>query len=124
MKTILTLLLALALGNPMKFDKTVHDFGQIGTKDGPVSCVFEVTNEGSEDFTIFAVVSSCGCTDVKWTRESIAPGESGKITATYNNDEGPFTFDKTLTVYTSAQDKPVILHLKGQVVKNKRGSRK
>ena len=40
------------------------------------------------------------------------------ITATYSNDEGTGTFDKTLTVYTSAQKKPIILHLKGTVTKN------
>ena len=47
-----------------------------------------------------------------------SPGEKGVITATYSNDEGTGTFDKTLTVYTSAQKKPVILHLKGSVTKN------
>ena len=30
----------------------------------------------------------------------------------------PVQFDKTLTVYTSAQKKPIILHLKGSVTKN------
>ena len=50
-----------------------------------------------------------------WTREAIAPGAKGEIKATYSNDEGTGTFDKTLTVYTSAQKKPVILHLKGSV---------
>ena len=29
-----------------------------------------------------------------------------------------YILDKTLTVYTSAQKKPVILHLKGSVTKN------
>ena len=68
--------------------------------------------------SVFAVVPSCGCTDVVWPREAIAPGKTGVITATYSNDEGAGTFDKTLTVYTSAQKKPIILHLKGTVTKN------
>ena len=63
------------------------------------------------------MVSSCGCTGAEWTRESIAPGESGEVSATYTNDEGPYPFDKILTVYTSAQKKPVLLHLKGVVTK-------
>ncbi len=118
MKTLIALLLSLALSAPLNFDKTVHDFGQVSQNAGPLTCTFTVTNSSDEPLTIFAVVSSCGCTEVKWTRETIAPGEKGSVTATYSNDEGPTYFDKTLTVYTSAQKKPVILHLKGIVKKN------
>ena len=118
MKTLIALLLSLALSAPLNFDKTVHDFGQVSQNAGPLTCTFTVTNSSDEPLTIFAVVSSCGCTDVKWTRETIAPGGKGSVTATYSNDEGPTYFDKTLTVYTSAQKKPVILHLKGIVKKN------
>lgn len=117
MKTLLTLLLALAMGATFEFDKTVHDFGEISLKDGPLSCTFTVTNTGDEPLTIFAVVSTCGCTGATWTRESIAPGDSGEVSVTYTNDEGPYPFDKSLTVYTSAQKKPIVLHLRGTVVK-------
>ncbi len=120
MKSILTLLVAAALAAPIQFDKTVHDFGEIGAKSGKQRCTFTVTNDGEEPLSIFAVVPSCGCTDVVWPHEAIAPGAKGVITATYSNDEGPGTFDKTLTVYTSVQKKPIILHLKGAVTKNGR----
>ncbi len=118
MKSLIVLLLSLALGAQPAFDKTVHDFGQVSQSAGPLTCTFTVTNSSDEPLTIFAVVSSCGCTGVEWTRETIAPGEKGSIKATYSNDEGPTYFDKTLSVYTSAQKKPVILHLKGIVKKN------
>ncbi len=118
MTGILTLLLSLALGAPLSFDKTVHDFGQVALNSGPLSCTFTVTNDSGEPLNIFAVVSSCGCTKVSWTRETIQPGEKGEISATYSNDEGPTYFDKTLTVYTSAQKKAIILHMKGVVKKN------
>ena len=118
MKTLLTIVLAALLAGPIQFDKTVHDFGEISTKAGKQSCSFTVTNDTDEPLSIYAVVPSCGCTDVVWPREAIAPGQKGVITATYSNDEGTGTFDKTLTVYTSAQKKPIILHLKGSVSKN------
>ena len=102
-------------GGIAEFDKTVHDFGEVLTTDGPLSCKFTVSNISAKPINIVTVVSSCGCTDVVWTREAIAPGAKGEIKATYSNDEGTGTFDKTLTVYTSAQKKPVILHLKGSV---------
>lgn len=119
MNCIIAILLSLVLqaGGPVSFDKTVHDFGEVSQKDGELSCTFTVTNTGDEPLIIFAVVSSCGCTNVTWTRETIAPGEKGKVTATYSNDEGPYPFDKRLSVYTSADSKPVILHFKGVVRK-------
>ena len=107
----------VAAGVP-QFDKAVHDFGTVRLKDGPLECVFTLTNGAEEPCTILAVVSSCGCTDVNWTRETLAPGATGTVTATYANEDGPYPFDKTLTVYLSTQKKPIILHLKGVVKKN------
>ena len=99
----------------LAWDKTVHDFGDVSVSDGPLSCTFTLTNKGSESISIFEVVSSCGCTDVKWTKGSIAPGEKGTITATYKNEDGPLPFDKTLTVYISGVKRPVVLRLRGVV---------
>lgn len=113
-------LLMLALSVlPFEFDKTIHDFGVVGQNDGELECTFTISNNSEEDLSIFAVISSCGCTSVQWTREDIKPGEKGTINATYKNEDGPYPFDKTLTVYTSAQKKPVVLHMKGKVVKGK-----
>ena len=102
------------------WDKTVHDFGDVSVSDGPLSCTFTLTNKGSKPLSIFEVVSSCGCTDVKWTKGSIAPGEKGTITATYKNEDGPIPFDKTLTVYISGVKRPVVLRLRGVVHEKKK----
>jgi hypothetical protein len=102
------------------FDKMVHDFGDVSVSDGPLTCTFTVTNNGTEPVAIFEVVSSCGCTDVTWTREPLQPGKSGTISATFRNEDGPFPFDKTLTVYVSGQRKPVILRLRGVVHEQKK----
>ena len=104
----------------ISWDKTVHDFGDVSVKDGPLSCTFTVTNNGTEPVTIFEVVSSCGCTDVKWSREKIQPGKTGTVSATYKNEDGPMPFDKTLTVYISGVKKPVILRLRGVVHEKKK----
>ena len=97
----------------VSFDKTVHDFGDIMVTDGPKDCSFTVTNVSSSPIAITLVTSSCGCTDVTWTREPLMPGKTGKIHATFSNDQGPYPFDKTLTVRISALKKPVILRLRG-----------
>jgi len=109
-----------AAESPITWDKTVHDFGDISVKDGPVSCTFTLTNNSSEPITIFEVVSSCGCTAVKWTKEKIQPGKTGTISATYKNEDGPAPFDKTLTVYVSGVKRPVILRLRGVVHEKKK----
>ncbi len=102
------------------FDKTVHDFGDVSITDGPLSCTFTLTNKGSEPISIYEVVSSCGCTDVTWTKGTIAPGQSGSISATYKNEDGPLPFDKTLTVYISGVKRPVVLRLRGVVHEKKK----
>ena len=112
--------LALLADNPVRWDKTVHDFGDVSVTDGPLTCTFTLTNDGQEPLAIFEVVSSCGCTDVKWTREPIQPGKSGTVSATYKNEDGPMPFDKTLTVYISGVKRPVILRLRGVVHEKKK----
>ena len=101
------------LGNGLVLDKKTHDFGDILIANGPVSCTFTIQNKGSKAAVIYNVVTSCGCTDVKWTREPIRPGGKGTISITYSNDEGPYPFDKSLTVYVSDVKKPVILRVRG-----------
>lgn len=131
MKRLIYILLSWALpivsfaqvniGSGLTLDKTTHDFGDILMEDGPVSCTYTVTNNGNKASVIYNVISSCGCTDVKWTREPIRPGEKGKISVTYSNDEGAYPFDKNLTVYFSDIKKPVILKIRG-VSHNKKKS--
>lgn len=117
-KFLIPLIMVAALSGPeASFDKTVHDFGKVTLRDGALSCSFRVTNTGDEDLYIQSVLSSCGCTEVKWTRTAINPDGTGIIEATYSNDEGPYPFDKTLTVYTSGSKKPTVLHLRGVVRK-------
>lgn len=101
------------LGNGLVLDKKIHDFGDILLSSGPVSCTFTIQNKGTKAAVIYNVVTSCGCTDVKWTREPIRPGGKGTITLTYSNDEGAYPFDKSLTVYISDIKKPIILRIRG-----------
>lgn len=118
MKHIIAILSALLLtagAPPVTFDKTVHDFGEVSWKDGALKCNFTLTNNSQDTLDIYAAISSCGCTDVEWTRTPIAPGGKGTVSATYANEDGAYPFDKTVTVYTSAQKKPFVLHLKGVV---------
>lgn len=99
-------------------DRTIYDFGDIYINDGAVTCEYIFKNIGDKPMLILSAVSSCGCTDAEWTREPIAPGKTGKVTATFKNEDGPYPFDKTITVYVSEMKKPVVLHLRGSVHEN------
>ena len=111
---------AVQVNDVVEFDKTVHDFGDIGVNDGPQTCTFTVKNIGKEPIAIYEVVTSCGCTDAQWTREPLQPGKTGAISATYKNEDGPVPFDKTLTVYIAGVGKPIILRLRGVVHEKKK----
>lgn len=123
MNIFLSILIALALiqnpqqPKPITFDKMIHDFGTIDVDDKELECSFTMTNNSSETQHIFAVVSTCGCTAVDWTKEGIEPGGKATVKIVYTNDGATYPFDKAITVYTSAQKKPIILHVKGAVKK-------
>lgn len=101
------------ISESLEIDKTVHNFGDIILGSGPVSCSFSIKNVGSKPAVIYNVTTSCGCTDVSWTKEPLMPGKTGKISVTYSNDEGAYPFDKSLTLYVSDVKKPVILKVRG-----------
>lgn len=108
------------ISNSIEIDRMVHNFGDIIHKSGPVSCSFTMKNIGDKPVVIYNVVSTCGCTDVEWTREPIRPGQNGTISVTYSNDEGAYPFDKTLTVYISDIKKPVLLKIRGVSIEKAR----
>ncbi len=101
-------------GGIVQLDRTVHDFGDILVSDGPVTATFTAKNIGDKPLLIYNVVSSCGCTNVEWTRKPLNQGETGTIKATFKNeDKVGYPFDKSLTAYFSGLKQPVILRLRG-----------
>ena len=73
------------------------DFGKI-PQGKPVTHIFEFTNSSTKPFALDNVQASCGCTTPVWNKDTIAPGETAKITVGYNAaNEGPFTKPVTIT---------------------------
>lgn len=81
----------------------------------PKTVHFELRNTGTESITIQQVNPSCGCTQVSWPKEAVAPEGKAEITATYDA-RMMGTFQKELEVYTTASDRPLYLTLQGRVV--------
>lgn len=104
---------AETFGDAVRFDNTVHDFGTLKLGSGPAECSFAFENVGKTPMAIYNVVTSCGCTTIDWPKEPVMPGGKGTITVVYTNDEGPYPFDKTITVYVSNYTKPILLRVRG-----------
>ncbi|MFA7115764.1 MAG: DUF1573 domain-containing protein [Bacteroidales bacterium] len=97
----------------VKFDKTIYDFGNILISDGSQSCTFTLTNISKNPIVINRVITSCGCTNPKWTKSPIKPGQIGYIKIQYSNDLGPYPFDKSITAYIYGLSRPVQLRIRG-----------
>jgi len=93
--------------------ETSFDFGKI-TYNAPVTHEFRFVNKGSEPLLITSVQASCGCTVAKYTKDPIAPGAEGFVTATYNAATKG-VFNKTITVNANTQDGVVVLGIRGEV---------
>ena len=104
----------------VSFNEKTHDFGDILLSDGPVTCEFEMTNISNSPIVIHNVVSSCGCTVPDYDKKPIQPGGKTAIEVTYANDQGPYPFNKTITVYVSNVNRPIVLKIKGQVHERKK----
>ncbi|OFY82130.1 MAG: hypothetical protein A2V46_08130 [Bacteroidetes bacterium RBG_19FT_COMBO_42_7] len=99
----------------LKFSETQHDFGVFREEAGRQTFNFIVTNTGNQPLVIQKVTASCGCTTPEWTRQPIASGGQGKVTAIYDPANRPGVFDKTLTVYTNTKPASTTLTIKGEV---------
>lgn len=102
------------IGSIFHWESTMHDFGNI-TQSTAVEHKFTFTNKGDIPLIISTVKASCGCTVAEYTREAIAPGEEGTVSARYDAAKiGAFT--KTVTVTANTGAEAVVLTLKGNVV--------
>lgn len=79
------------------------------------SATFELKNSGITPWHLTEVHSSCGCTQVTWPREDVAPGQTARIDVTFDA-KLLGSFQKEIEVYTSASSGPIYLTLQGRVV--------
>jgi len=61
-----------------------YDFGNIKASDGVVTHSFVIKNIGSKTINILGVSTSCGCTSANVDKESLAPGETANLNATFD----------------------------------------
>lgn len=97
------------------FEEETHNFGDI--REGEqVSHIFKFKNTGDGELVLSRVTASCGCTTPEWTRDPVAPGESGQIKVAFNSEGREGHFRKTVTVLY--HDKKAVLVIKGYIKSN------
>lgn len=98
----------------IEFDKSEFDFGEIEAREN-VETVFSYKNSGDAPLVITNISSSCGCTVPKdWSREPLAPGETGQFTVKFNGS-GNGNVTKTVTVTANTEKGKEMVKIKAFV---------
>ncbi len=104
-------------GQPkIMFEKTVHDFNEVGTGTQNV-CQFRFENAGGGVLKITDVSTTCGCTLSTLEKKEYGPGESGVLKVRYQATSADALISKHLYVYSNDPVNPKVeLTLKAKVV--------
>jgi len=98
----------------LDFNEKTHDFGTINEGD-VVEHTFTFTNNGKAPLVITSARGSCGCTVPTWTKEPVAPGETGEMLVKFNSRGKPNTQNKTVTIKANTETGTERLQIKALV---------
>ena len=96
------------------FSEEMHNFGSLKAGE-VVSFTFVFRNEGTKTLTITDVDSGCGCTEVKISNNTIAPGQEGQIEVIYNSAGEVGRQLKTITLFSNADQPKKQLFIKANI---------
>jgi hypothetical protein len=99
------------------FDSEYHDFGKISEGE-IVTHEFTFTNTGDAPLVITSARGSCGCTVPEYPRTPLAPGESGKITVSFDSGGRSGRQDKSVTLTANTVPNSKILKITSEVIPN------
>jgi len=91
-----------------EFKELNYDFGTI-TEGEVVEHTFTFTNTGEAPLVIQSTSASCGCTTPSYSREPVAPGETGEVQVKFNSQNRPGVQNKTITI--TANTDPAVTRL-------------
>ena len=98
------------------FDKKEVNFGDIKPGEKAV-CDFTLKNTGKRDLIVRKTRASCGCTAVTIGQNTIAPGESIVIRATFDSQGKSGRQNKSITVITNDPQTPEqIIYINGNIL--------
>lgn len=89
---------AQQVGPNISWDASTHDFGDVKENGGKVTHKFTFTNTGNKPLVITNVRPSCGCTSSDYTKQPIAPGGKGYVSASFDPNRRVGKNSKSITV--------------------------
>ena len=98
----------------IEFNVTEHDFGKL-IQGEQVSYTYKFKNIGNAPLIISAVEKTCGCTDTKFPKTPIKPGEEGSISITYDSKGHKGFQNKRVIVKANTNPSETILRFKARV---------
>lgn len=98
----------------IQFEKTEHDFGKI-LQGEQLTYTFRFKNVGNAPLIITSVEKTCGCTSPSYSKEPVPPGESGKVTITYDSKGHKGFQNKRIIVNANTTPSETVLRIKAQV---------
>ncbi|MDH6306642.1 hypothetical protein M2459_003365 [Parabacteroides sp. PF5-5] len=126
MKQVIFIFMAILLGTgtilaqdggaSISLTENSYDFGSIKEADGLVTHTFTVKNDGDAPLVITRVIASCGCTSPQWTKEPIAPGQTGEVEVTFNPKGRPGPFSKSVSIYSNGKTGSYAVTIRGEVI--------
>lgn len=88
----------------ISFKDTSINFGTINMGE-KTSILFEFTNTGNHPLYLTEVKPGCGCTVAAYTKNAIAPGGKGNVTASFDSNKShPGTVTKNIFVTTNTSN--------------------
>ena len=84
------------------FEETEFDFGEIAQGD-VVKHSFKFKNTGEAPLVISDIKTTCGCTTPQYTKDPVAPGESGEILVQFNSAGKAGVINKRVTIYANVE---------------------
>ncbi len=97
------------------FHTTEVNLGKVKTKNGKVTAIFPYTNHTERMVVFKKHVTSCGCTNVAYSKKPIRPGGKGQIVVSIDKPAFTGYFAKSVMVYSIGLS-PTILKIKGTII--------
>ena len=99
------------------FKNAVCNLGQFSSSDTVQTVRFSLHNIGSSTLEISGAETSCSCTSVAFSEQSVAPGDSAVISVTYNAaDKWPGIVNQAARIECNAENSPLYIRITGFMV--------
>ncbi|MDT8346232.1 MAG: DUF1573 domain-containing protein [Flavobacteriaceae bacterium] len=98
----------------MSFETKEHDFGVVNEGE-TVEHTFTFTNTGEAPLIVVDAKGSCGCTVPEWSKEPIAPGETGNMLVRFNTAGKPNQQVKNVNIKANTESGSEVIKIKAMV---------